>query len=251
MKFIASRISEGNKLFPAEIHIQENGISIRIPGFFSGDTTSINYESISAVEIDTPLIGYSTIRFFHNGNKVQAHGFSKSDVKQIKGHIEDGRSRIKRNKAQKHERIIESEPYQAPPITAAPPPAQPITQIINKPPGIFSTVASAIGDVTKNAFDEHNRVLNEQKEAKERLASKLEEILKITFNDNKEEIINSIQYLITLGLSKPDKTVKRAIIEKIEFGIMKLGNKDAGNEIAFFEAKLDQIKKKSIFDYIP
>jgi len=50
----------------------------------------------------------------------------------------------------------------------------------------------------------------DQKEAKEKLESKLEEILRITFNDNKYEIVNSIQHLITLGLSKPDKTVKRS-----------------------------------------
>ncbi|MES2266674.1 MAG: hypothetical protein V4520_07930 [Bacteroidota bacterium] len=93
MKYIASRLSEGNKIFPAEILTEENGITIKIPGLFSGDTTTIAYDSISAVEIDTPLIGYSTIRFYHSGNKVEAHGFSKSDVKEIKAIIEQGRSR--------------------------------------------------------------------------------------------------------------------------------------------------------------
>lgn len=95
MKYVASRLSEGNKLFPAEIITENTGITIKIPGLFSGDTTTIAYESISAVEIDTPLIGYSTIRFYHSGNKVEAHGFSKSDVKEIKAFIEQGRSRAK------------------------------------------------------------------------------------------------------------------------------------------------------------
>ena len=95
MKYVASRLSEGNKLFPAEIITEENGITIKIPGLFSGDTTTIAYDSISAVEIDTPLIGYSTIRFYHSGNKVEAHGFSKSDVKEIKSFIEEGRKRAR------------------------------------------------------------------------------------------------------------------------------------------------------------
>ncbi|AMR30874.1 hypothetical protein A0256_05275 [Mucilaginibacter sp. PAMC 26640] len=94
MKYVASRLSEGNKVFPAEITTEENGITIRLPGLFSSDTTTIAYGSISAVEIDTPLIGYSTIRFYHSGNKVEAHGFSKSDVKEIKDFIENGRNRV-------------------------------------------------------------------------------------------------------------------------------------------------------------
>jgi hypothetical protein len=91
MKYTASRLSEGNKLFPAEIITEDNGITIKIPGLFSGESTTIAYDSISAVEIDTPLIGYSTIRFYHSGNKIEAHGFSKSDVKDIKEYIEAGR----------------------------------------------------------------------------------------------------------------------------------------------------------------
>jgi hypothetical protein len=88
MKFIASRLSEGNKLFPAEIAIDEGGLEIKIPGFFSGDTKFIGYESISAVEINTPMIGYSTLVFYHSGNKVVAHGFTKADAKAIKEEID-------------------------------------------------------------------------------------------------------------------------------------------------------------------
>jgi hypothetical protein len=95
MKYTASRLSEGNKLFPAEIIVEPTGITIRVPGLFSGDETSVAYSSISAVEIDTPLIGFSTIRFYHNGNKVEAHGFSKSDAKEIKAAIENGRNNVK------------------------------------------------------------------------------------------------------------------------------------------------------------
>jgi hypothetical protein len=95
MKYTASRLSEGNKVFPAKIFTEDNGITIKIPGLFSSDTTTIAYNSISAVEIDTPLIGFSTIRFYHSGNKVEAHGFSKSDVEEIKDYIESGRNKAR------------------------------------------------------------------------------------------------------------------------------------------------------------
>lgn len=88
MKFTASRLSEGNKLFPAEIIISESGLEVKIPGFFSGDTKFISYDSISAVEINTPLFGYSTLTFYHSGNKVTAHGFTKNDAQSIKEEID-------------------------------------------------------------------------------------------------------------------------------------------------------------------
>ncbi|MEO7215108.1 hypothetical protein [Mucilaginibacter sp.] len=98
MKYTASRLSEGNKVFPSEIYTEENGVTIKVPGLFSGDTTTIAYESISAVETDTPMIGFSTIRFFHSGNKVEAHGFTKNDVEEIKAYIESGRSRAREDR---------------------------------------------------------------------------------------------------------------------------------------------------------
>jgi hypothetical protein len=95
MKFIASRLSEGNKLFPAEIHTEENGIKVKIPGFFSGDTKFIDYESISAIDINTPLIGFSSLTFFCQGNKAYAHGFTKDQAKLIKAAIDDGKLKAK------------------------------------------------------------------------------------------------------------------------------------------------------------
>jgi hypothetical protein len=91
MKFIASRLSKGNKVFPAEILIEENGIKVKIPGLFSGNTQFISYEKISAVDIESPMIGFSTLSFFHDGNKVMVHGFSKSDAEAIQVEIEKGK----------------------------------------------------------------------------------------------------------------------------------------------------------------
>lgn len=91
MKYVASRLSEGNKVFPTEIYTEDSGIKIKIPGFFSGDTIFVDYTSISAVDIHTPLIGYSSITLFYQGNKAYAHGFTKDEAEQIKEAIDNGK----------------------------------------------------------------------------------------------------------------------------------------------------------------
>ncbi len=92
MKFTASRLSEGNKAFPIEVHLEENNIEIKKPGVFSGESKYLNYEDITAIEVDSPMIGFSTLTLFVNGNKIEIHGFSKNDVKEIRKGIEDRRS---------------------------------------------------------------------------------------------------------------------------------------------------------------
>jgi hypothetical protein len=93
MKFTASRLSEGNKVFPAEIHLEENSIEVKVPGLFSGDSKYLTYEDITSIEVDSPMIGFSTLRLFVNGTKVEVHGFSKTDVKEIRRIIEENRSK--------------------------------------------------------------------------------------------------------------------------------------------------------------
>lgn len=102
MKYVASRLSEGNKIFPAEIHVEENGIKVRIPGFLSGDTRFIDYENISAVDINTPMIGFSTLTFFYQGSKAVAHGFKKEEARQIKDAIDKGKAKAKTSTVNHH-----------------------------------------------------------------------------------------------------------------------------------------------------
>jgi len=82
--YTASRLSEGNKLFPAEIHVEEREIMLKFPGFFSGKSKHIVYQQIEGVNIDTPMIGYSTITFVVGGEKIVGHGFTKSEAQEIK-----------------------------------------------------------------------------------------------------------------------------------------------------------------------
>ncbi len=86
MKFTASRLSEGNK-----IHLENAGLTVRIPGLFKGKSEYFDFKKISNISVDTPMIGYSTITFHASGAKVSAHGFTTSEVKQIKQAIEAGK----------------------------------------------------------------------------------------------------------------------------------------------------------------
>ena len=83
-KFTASRISRDNALFPPQIILEDNCVTIKCPGLFSGRSTAIAYENISHISILTPLVGFSTISFFAYGEEVCIHGFTKSEAHEIK-----------------------------------------------------------------------------------------------------------------------------------------------------------------------
>lgn len=91
-KFTASRLSDGNKIFPPEIHLDEQTLTVKMPGLFNGKSQTFNYGNISSVSVHTPLVGYSTITFYAAGTKVSAHGFTKAEVKRIQSLIEEGKS---------------------------------------------------------------------------------------------------------------------------------------------------------------
>lgn len=93
MKFTASRLSDGNKLFPASISIEASGVTVKIPGFFSGESKYFDFRDIASVDVKAPLVGYSTITFYAGGTNISAHGFTSSEVKQIKQAIENGKSK--------------------------------------------------------------------------------------------------------------------------------------------------------------
>lgn len=78
--FTASRISEGNVLFPPTIIFDDNGVTVRCPFIYSGKSTYIPYSCISSVHIETPIIGFSTISFYAFGNQVSIHGFLKVEA---------------------------------------------------------------------------------------------------------------------------------------------------------------------------
>ena len=84
-KYTASRLSEGNKIFPGVMIIDEQAVTFKLPGLFNGKETTIPMNRISSVDIETPLIGYSTIIIETTGEgRILAHGFTKTEVKEMK-----------------------------------------------------------------------------------------------------------------------------------------------------------------------
>lgn len=81
LTFTASRLSEGNSLFPSQMILSDNYLTIRVPGLFSGDEVSLPYNVISTVHVDTPMIGYSSIYINLYGTEmVGIHGFLQREV---------------------------------------------------------------------------------------------------------------------------------------------------------------------------
>ncbi|MEI8046339.1 MAG: PH domain-containing protein [Bacteroidota bacterium] len=83
--FIASRLTAGNKIFPSKIIIDQLGVTLKIPGLFSGNEKTIPFNRISSVNIICPFTGFSTISIETTGEgSIKAHGFLKSEVIRIK-----------------------------------------------------------------------------------------------------------------------------------------------------------------------
>jgi hypothetical protein len=83
--FISSRLTTGNKIFPSKIIVDELGVTLRIPGLFSGNEKTVPFTRIASVDIKCPFIGYSTVIIETTGEgHIEAHGFTKSEVKRMK-----------------------------------------------------------------------------------------------------------------------------------------------------------------------
>lgn len=90
-EFTANRLSGGNRLFPAKVTIDDFGITLKIPGVFSGEEKSLGFHQISSVKIDSPLIGFSKITFDTIGwDRIVAEGFEKDDANEIKSLVQRG-----------------------------------------------------------------------------------------------------------------------------------------------------------------
>lgn len=83
--FSASRWSSGNSIYPVRIEIDDLGVTLKHPGLFSGKEKTVPFNSISSVDVQSPMVGFSTIIITTTGEgNILAHGFIREDVKQIK-----------------------------------------------------------------------------------------------------------------------------------------------------------------------
>ncbi len=86
--FIANRLSNGNFLFPAEVHIDEHFVTIVKPGPVTNREKSFDYKNITSVEVITPFFGFSKVIISAFGlDKVLIEGFERRDAELIKYQI--------------------------------------------------------------------------------------------------------------------------------------------------------------------
>lgn len=84
----ASRLAEGNRLFPPSITIGEYGITIKFPFLLSGKEITILYNKVSAVKFTTPLVGFSDIIIDTTWkDSFHIHGYTATEVLVIKSEI--------------------------------------------------------------------------------------------------------------------------------------------------------------------
>jgi len=86
--YTASRLAEGNRLFPASITLSEEGLIVRFPFLLSGKEVTILYNKVCAVKITSPIIGFSDLVIDTTWkDSFYIHGFTMNEVKLVKGEI--------------------------------------------------------------------------------------------------------------------------------------------------------------------
>lgn len=115
--------------------------------------------------------------------------------------------------------------------------------VVNKAPGFGHFLGKTMNESVGSAF---SLIGKQDQEGKEK-ASKIEDLASLKMSSDKDELLEQLNYLSSLASSKPEKDIKNVIIEKMEFGIMKLRGLNANSEADFFQNKLEPLKKKGWF----
>ena len=87
--FTASRLTEGNRLFPVRIEVNQNRVTRIKPRIIGSNEESIPISKVASVNIQTGLM-WSDIRIDSTGgsNPIVSHGHSKEDAIAIRDLIE-------------------------------------------------------------------------------------------------------------------------------------------------------------------
>ncbi len=117
------------------------------------------------------------------------------------------------------------------------------TTVVNKAPGFGHFMGKALGDTISKSMSLSDKFDQQDREK----AAKIEDLAQLKMSSDKDELLEQLNYLASLASSKPEKEIKNVIIEKMEFGIMKLRSSGANGEADFFEKKLEPLKKKGWF----
>lgn len=81
--FTASRLSNGNFLFPCELRIDDYSLQIVRPGLIKANVNIFKYDKISSIKSESPLIGFSKIIISSYGlDKIVVEGFERRDAEE-------------------------------------------------------------------------------------------------------------------------------------------------------------------------
>jgi len=83
MIFKASRLSDGNKMFPVEVELKETCLEVKDPGLFKSVETNYDYQYIDDFKVSNPMIGYCSFSFKYKDQLVEVHGFTDHDMDEI------------------------------------------------------------------------------------------------------------------------------------------------------------------------
>jgi len=87
-RYTASRLTAGNRIFPAQLHIDDTGVTLKQPSLFSGKETTVPYSRIASVNIECPVVGFSTIHIQTTGEgMITVRGFFRREVEEMKRDI--------------------------------------------------------------------------------------------------------------------------------------------------------------------
>jgi hypothetical protein len=95
--FTASRWTQGNRLFPVRIEINENRVTRIKPRLFGANEESIAIPKVASVNIQTGIL-WSNIRIDSEGgsNPIVSHGHRKEDAQAIRSLIERYQQSVRR-----------------------------------------------------------------------------------------------------------------------------------------------------------
>ena len=88
MIFKASRLSDGNKLFPIELELKETCLEIKTPGFLNSVEKNYDYQFIQNFTVNNPMVGFCSFSFDYNEEKIEAHGFKDDDMNEFEEHLD-------------------------------------------------------------------------------------------------------------------------------------------------------------------
>lgn len=84
--YTSSRLIDKNHLFPNSITIDDFGVTIKRPSLLSSKEETIPFSKISSVNIDCPIVGFSTIIITTTtqDREIKSSGFLKKEVVEMK-----------------------------------------------------------------------------------------------------------------------------------------------------------------------